>query len=85
VSQIRFEMRPVEKKRGKSYLKRSIYDSLLDQFIESGHNLVEVTIEGRKPGSFRSALVTRIETRGLEIEVSTAGGYVYLERKPNST
>lgn len=85
MSQIRFEMRPVEKKRGKSFLKKSIYDSLLDQFIESGHNLVEITIEGRKPYSFRSALMKRIAVRGLEIEVSTVGGYVYLERKPSST
>ena len=84
MSQLRFEMRPVEKKRAKSYLKKSIYDPIIDQFLESGYNLVEVTVEGRKPWSFRSALKTRIKARGLEIEVSTVGDCIYLEKKPIS-
>jgi ribosomal protein S12 methylthiotransferase accessory factor YcaO len=50
---------------------------MIDQFIESGHNLAEITVEGRKPYSVVSSLIKRIEARGLEIEVSTAGGCVY--------
>ena len=85
MSQLRFEMKPVEKKREKKYLKKSIYDPIIDEFMESGHNLVEITVEGRKPWSFRSSLTKRIEARGLEIEVSSAGDFIYLERKPKAT
>jgi len=85
VSQLRFEMKPVEKKREKGYIKKSIYDSMIDQFIKSGHNLVEITVEGRKPNSVATSLIKRIKVRGLEIEASTARGCIYLERKPSST
>ena len=84
MGQLRFEMKPVEEKRGKEYRKKSIYDPIIDQFIESGHNLVEITVEGRKPYSFRSAITARIEGRELEIEVSTVGDCIYLEKKPSS-
>ena len=85
MSSLRFEMRPVEEKRKKGSLKKSMYDPILDQFIESGHNLAEITVEGKKPHNALQALIQRIKARGLEIEASTAGDFIYLERKPSST
>ena len=85
MSELKYEMKPVENKRERIFLKKSIYDPILDEFIKSGNNLVEVTVEGKRPNQVASALLKRIEKRGLEIEVSTAGGCIYLERKPSAT
>jgi len=81
MSEIRFEMRPVNEKREKKYMKGSIYDPIIDQFLESGQELVEISIEGKKPGYVVTQLERRIDTRRLDIIASRGGGFVYLERK----
>jgi len=81
MSEIRFEMRPVNEKREKKYMKGSIYDPIIDQFLESGQELVEISIEGKKPGYVVTQLDRRIDIRGLNIIASRGGGFVYLERK----
>ena len=81
MSKIKFEMKSVEKKREKKYLKGSIYDPMIDQFIESGHNLVEITVEDKKASYVVTQLSKRIETRKLDIVASWAGDVVYLEKK----
>lgn len=82
MSEIKFEMRPVEEKRSKSYLKRSIFDPIIDEFIESGHKLVEISAEERRASYLASQLQKRIEVRELDIIASAAGGFAYLEKKP---
>ncbi len=82
MSKIVFEMKEVEKKRVGSFQKSSIYDPLLDQFIASGHELVEVTIEGRSANYIKHQLKKRIEKRQLDIVASSGGGFAYLEKKP---
>jgi len=79
MSEVRYEMKPVTEKRRKS--KSSIYDPIIDEFIESGHDLVEVKVEDKKPGYMVTQLNKRIERRGLDIEASQGGGFVYLEKK----
>jgi len=81
MSVIKFEMRRVDEKRKKTYLKKSRYDPILDQFLESGEELVEISVEGKKPGYVITQLDRRIETRELDIITSTGGGFVYLEKK----
>jgi hypothetical protein len=81
MSVIKFEMRPVEKKRKKMYHKGSVYDPIIDQFLESGQELVEISIEGKKPGYVVTQLDRRIKTRELDIVASSGGGFVYLEKK----
>jgi len=81
MSVIKFEMRKVDEKRKKTYLKKSRYDPILDQFLESGEELVEISVEGKKPGYVITQLDRRIETRELDIITSTGGGFVYLEKK----
>jgi len=82
MSEIRFEMKPVDEKRKKLSGKKSIYDPILDQFLESGEVLVEVSLENRLAGYVVGQLQKRIDLRELEIEVSGAQGFVYLEKKP---
>lgn len=81
MSKIRFDMKPVEKKREKTHHKRSIFDPILDQFIESGHNLVQITIEGKRPGYVGTMLNKRIKKRELDIVASWAQDVIYLEKK----
>lgn len=85
MSKVKFEMRPVEKKRPKTYKKGSVYDPILDQFLESGEELVEISVEGKKPGYVITQLARRIETRELDIIASRGGGFVYLEKKPTES
>jgi len=85
MSEIRFEMKPVEEKREKKYHKGSIYDPIIDQFLESGHDLVEINVEERKTSYMVTQLSKRIEKRELDIVVSRGGGFVYLEKKPSES
>jgi len=85
MSEIVFEMKVVEKKREGMFMKTSIYDPMIDQFIESGNDLVEITVEGRKAAYIRHQLQTRIEKRGLDIIASSGGGFTYLEKKTSES
>jgi len=79
--EIKYEMKPVEKKRQKIKKIRSIFDPVIDAFIKSGHQLVEIAVEDKKPGYMVAQLNNRIKKRELDIEVSHGGGFVYLEKK----
>ena len=79
--EIKYEMKPVEKKREKIKRISSIFDPLIDAFIKSGHTLVEITVEDKKPGYMVTQLKNRIKKRELDIEASHGGGFVYLEKK----
>lgn len=81
MSEISFEMKDVEKKREGGF-KRSIFDPILNKFIEEGHDLVEISVPGRSPSSVAHSLRNRIEKRQLDILASTGGGFLYLEKKP---
>ena len=70
--------KPVKRLRRK---RRSKYDPILDQFLELGQDLAEINVKGKTPSYVRSQLRRRIEDRGLEVTVSSAGDFVYLERK----
>lgn len=60
--------------------KRSIYDPILDRFLESGYGLVEVNVEGRSGYYLRHALDRRIKTRGLGLKATVVSEVVYLEK-----
>ncbi len=82
MSEISFDMKEVEKKRPGSFKKRSIFDPILDKFIEGGHELVEISVPGRSPSSVAHALRGRIEKRQLDILASTSGQPLDLEKNP---
>ena len=81
MSEIKYEMKPVTKKREKSKRVRSKYDPMIDEFIKSKQDLVEISVEDKDPSYVVTQLKKRIERRGLDIEASHAGGFVYLEKK----
>jgi len=83
MSKIKFEMRKVEKKRPKTYHKGSVYDPIIDQFLESGEELVEISVEDKRASYVVTQLSRRIETRQLDIVASHGGDFVYLEKKPS--
>lgn len=81
MSEIKYEMKPVTKKHPKTKQFRSIYDPMIDAFIKSEQELVEITVEDKAPSYLVTQLKKRIETRELDIEASHGGGFVYLEKK----
>jgi len=85
MSEIKFEMKAVEKKREGSFTKSSIYDPMIDQFLESGSDLVEIQVPGKKPGYIKHQLQVRIEKRELDIIASSGGGFTYLEKKHSAS
>jgi len=58
------------------------YDRIIDQFMESGHSLVEMTVENRRANYVRNILRQRINERGLEeqVKASYVDEWVYLEK-----
>ena len=58
------------------------YDKIIDQFIENGHKLVEITVENRKANYINFILNKRIGDRGLEeqVKASYVSDWVYLEK-----
>ncbi|GAH70068.1 unnamed protein product [marine sediment metagenome] len=81
MSEVKYEMKPVTQKREKTKTIRSIFDPMIDDFIESGQELVEIAVEDKKPGYMVTQLNQRIKKRELDIEASRGGGFVYLEKK----
>ena len=58
------------------------YDKIIDQFIETDHKLVEITVENRKANYVKHILNKRIGKRGLEeqIKASHVNNWLYLEK-----
>lgn len=81
MSKIKFEMKRVDKKREKLSMKGSIYDPMINQFLEGEEELVEISVVDKKAGYVVTQLQKRIDVRKLDIEVSHAQGLVYLEKK----
>ena len=81
MSEVKYEMKQVTEKRPKSTQVRSKYDPMIDEFINSGQELVEITVEGKRPSYIVTQLKKRIDTRKLDIEASRGGGFIYLEKK----
>jgi len=78
--EIKFELKPTEKKPSRRYRKGSKYDPILDVFIETTDNLVEVTVEGRDANYLRTQLNKRIDAKGLKVKTSVVNDVLYLEK-----
>ena len=82
MSEVKFDLKPVEKKPSRKYRKGSKYDPILDEFIEVTDNLVEVTVPGKDANYLRTQLNKRIEARGLKkFKTSVVNNVLYLERE----
>jgi len=80
MSEISFTMKEVKEKREKKIKKGSIYDPIINQFLESGHDLVEIEVEEKKPSYVAGMLKKRIQVRELEIKATAVDDIVYLEK-----
>ena len=63
-------------------MRGSIYDPILDQFLESEYDIAEITVEGKNPISSRVMIDRRIRLRGLrdKVRVGYIGGVMYLKK-----
>jgi hypothetical protein len=83
LSDIEFELEPVEKKPSRRYRKGSKYDPIIDAFVKGDDNLVKVNIPGKDANYTRTQLKKRIDARDLsnKVEVSVVNNNTYLEKK----
>ena len=80
MSEVKFNLKPVEKKPSRRYRKGSKYDPILDAFMEGTENLVEVTVPGKDANYLRTQLKKRIEAKGLRVKTSVVNNVLYLEK-----
>ena len=82
MSEVKFDLQPVNKKPSRKYRKGSKYDPILDSFMESDHKLVKVDVEGKDANYLRTQLNKRIEARDItdKVKVSVVNNVAYLEK-----
>jgi len=81
MSEIKFDLKPIEDKPSRRYRKGSKYDPILDAFVDGDEELVEVSVRGKEANYLRTQLSKRIEARDLEsVKVSVINNVVYLEK-----
>ena len=80
MSEMKFKLKPVEKKPSRRYRKGSKYDPILDAFMEGTENLVEATVEGKDANYLRTQLNKRIEAKSLKLKTSVVNNVLYLEK-----
>ena len=81
MSEVRFNLKPVEEKPFRRFRKGSKYDLILDAFIEGEDDLVEVHVEDKEGNYLRTQLNKRIEARNLkDVKVSVVNTICYLEK-----
>ncbi|HUV53667.1 MAG TPA: hypothetical protein VMW03_00530 [Candidatus Krumholzibacteriaceae bacterium] len=82
MSDVKFDLKPVQKKPSRKYRKGSKYDPIIDSFLESEHDLVKVEVSGKDANYLRTQLKKRIDARELQskIEVSVVNNIAYLEK-----
>jgi hypothetical protein len=77
-----FNLSPVDEKPSRSYRKGSKYDPILDEFLESDHDLVQVKAPDKEANYLRAQLKKRIDIRDLsnEVKTSVVNDIAYLEK-----
>ena len=81
MSDVKFDLKPVDEKPSRRYRKGSKYDPVLDAFVEGTDNLVAVNVEGKDANYLRTQLNKRIEARNLSgVKVSVVNNATYLEK-----
>jgi hypothetical protein len=82
MSGIEFSLKPVEKKPSRKYRKGSKYDPIIEAFVDSTDDLVEVNVEGKDANYLRTQLNKRIEVKDIKDQVKTSvvNNVLYLEK-----
>ena len=80
MTEVKFDMKPVEKKPSRRYRKGSKYDPILDAFMEGTDKLVEVTVPEKDANYLRTQLNKRIEAKGFKVKTSVVNNVLYLQK-----
>jgi len=81
MSEVRFNLTPVEEKPSRRYRKGSKYDPILDAFMSGTEDLVTVEVPEKDANYLRTQLNKRIEARRLSgVKVSVVNNVCYLEK-----
>jgi len=80
MSNVKFDLLPVEKKPNRKYRKGSKYDPIIDKFMNDKDKLVTVEVAGKDGNYIRTQLKKRIDARELDVDVSVVNNKVYLEK-----
>jgi hypothetical protein len=77
-----FNLSPVGEKPSRSYRKGSKYDPILDEFLDSNYDIVQVNVPDKDANYLRAQLKKRIDIRDLssKLETSVANNVAYLEK-----
>ena len=74
----KYTLKPVKELPQRRFRRETIYDDIVEDFLESNEKYAEVTVEGKKPETLLSALRKRAKNKNLK--VMKLSGKVYLER-----
>ncbi|MCW3988901.1 MAG: hypothetical protein NWE88_02360 [Candidatus Bathyarchaeota archaeon] len=81
MSDVTFNLQPVDEKPTRKYRKGSKYDPLLDAFMSGPNDLVSVNVAGKDANYLRTQLNKRIDARNLpSVKVSVVNNVCYLEK-----
>ncbi len=81
MSDVTFNLKPVDEKPTRKYRKGSKYDPLLDAFLSGTNDLVSVNVAGKDANYLRTQLNKRIDARNLHsLKVSVVNNVCYLEK-----
>jgi hypothetical protein len=80
MSDVKFNISPVDEMPKRKYRKGSKYDPILDAFLEGNHNLVTVEVPGKDGNYLRTQLKKRADAQGLNVDISVVNNKVYLEK-----
>ncbi len=81
MSEVRFNLTPVDEKPSRRYRKGSKYDPILDAFMSGTEGLVAVEVPEKDANYLRTQLNKRIEARRLSgVKVSVVNNTCYLEK-----
>jgi hypothetical protein len=82
MSDVKFDLKPLDSKPRRQYRKGSKYDPILDAFNAGSDALVTVEVPEKDGNYLRTQLNKRIEVKGLEgIKVSVINNVCYLEKE----
>lgn len=83
MSEVEFDLKPVDKKPSRKYRKGSKYDPIIDSFLKSEHELVKVEVPDKDANYLRTQLKKRVDARDLQdkVEVSVVNNVAYLEKQ----
>lgn len=82
MSEVKFDLKPVDEKPHRQYRKGSKYDPIIDSFMEGNDTLAAVEVPDKEGNYLRTQLKKRIEVRELKgVKASVVNGVCYLEKE----